>query len=166
MGRIGLAGRQVKFLSVRLSVSDLQHDEELLNQFLDSKRIRKIVPSLVQANPPFWSIYVEWMEDGAEEQISREEKFLVEDPSLLNEEERTLYEKLREWRREQARRQSVEEYIIFHNSHLATIARVKPRNEPDLLRIHGIRYRKMDQFGRDVLRIVEEHLKSTVKSQV
>lgn len=156
----------MKFLSVRLSVSDIQHDEELLNQFLDSKRIRKIIPSLVQANPPFWSVYVEWIEDGIGEQGSREEKVSVADPSLLNDEERTLYEKLREWRQEVARREKVEEYIIFHNSHLATIARVKPRNESDLLRIHGIRYRKMDQFGSDVLLVVDEHLKATGKSQV
>jgi len=54
-----------------------------------------------------------------------------------------LLERLRAWRSEQAREQSVPAYVIFHDATLSAIASARPRKIDDLSAIHGIGARKL-----------------------
>jgi superfamily II DNA helicase RecQ len=151
-----MANRQIKFLSVRLD-SNMESDELALNEFLRGRTTQKIAPALIQGTPPYWSIYVEWRESQPAATRTTRETLFVEDPSELDSDELVLYEKLREWRTRAAAQMNVPEYVVFHNSHLATIARTKPRNEDELMRIYGIKHRKAQTHGAAVIRIVTEH---------
>ena len=57
---------------------------------------------------------------------------------------RTLFERLREWRAEQAREASVPAYVVFTDATLTALAEVRPTTEPALLGISGHR---PDQAG-------------------
>ena len=72
----------------------------------------------------------------------------------LNDEELKIYQELRSWRFKAATKRSVPEYMILGNTTLATIAKTKPSTNGDLLQLHGIRQRKVDEFGEEILKIV------------
>jgi ATP-dependent DNA helicase RecQ len=58
-----------------------------------------------------------------------------------------LLERLRTWRSEQAREQSVPAYVIFHDATLSAIAAARPRDMGDLSSIHGIGAKKLERYG-------------------
>ena len=69
-------------------------------------------------------------------------------PSAYDEE---LFERLREWRAEQARAASVPAYVVFTDATLTAIAEVRPTTERELLAISGVGRTKLDRYGADVL---------------
>ncbi len=68
-----------------------------------------------------------------------------------------LFDALRAWRREEAARQAVPPYVIFHDSTLADIARDRPNSAAGLARIGGVGQGKLDRYGEAVLALVKRH---------
>ncbi|MGK5626914.1 ATP-dependent DNA helicase UvrD2 [Streptomyces sp. URMC 123] len=69
-------------------------------------------------------------------------------PSDLDE---ALYERLREWRMEQAKELGQPAYCVFTDKTLMAIAEAVPATESELAGISGVGRRKLDRFGADVL---------------
>jgi ribonuclease D len=69
-----------------------------------------------------------------------------------------LWEKLRAWRLEEARRQELPPYVIFHDSTLIEVARRRPILLTALAQIPGIGQSKLDRYGAAVVAIVSETL--------
>ncbi|NGO72071.1 ATP-dependent DNA helicase UvrD2 [Streptomyces sp. SB3404] len=69
-------------------------------------------------------------------------------PSDLDE---VLYERLREWRAEQARLLGQPPYCVFTDKTLLAIAETVPGDDAALARISGVGRRKLERFGADVL---------------
>jgi ATP-dependent DNA helicase RecQ len=65
-----------------------------------------------------------------------------------------LFERLRIWRGDQARRQQVPAYVVLHNSHLEEITRRKPRSVHELGSIKGIGLRRAARYGDEILALV------------
>jgi ATP-dependent DNA helicase RecQ len=65
-----------------------------------------------------------------------------------------LFERLKRWRGEQARRQQVPAYVVLHNSHLEDIAARKPRTIHELGTIKGIGLRRAARYGEELLALV------------
>jgi ATP-dependent DNA helicase RecQ len=65
-----------------------------------------------------------------------------------------LYERLKAWRSAQAREQSVPPYVVFHDSTLAAIASVQPRDLDALSGIPGIGATKLERYGPSLLDVV------------
>jgi ATP-dependent DNA helicase RecQ len=65
-----------------------------------------------------------------------------------------LFERLRAWRGDQARRQQVPAYVVLHNSHLEEIARRKPQSVHELGSIKGIGLRRAARYGDELLALV------------
>ena len=65
-----------------------------------------------------------------------------------------LFERLRAWRRDQARSQQVPAYVVLHNSHLEEIARRKPGSVHELGTIKGIGLRRAARYGDELLALV------------
>ena len=74
--------------------------------------------------------------------------------AALADQDRPLFERLREWRRAEAGRQAVPPYVIFHDRTLAEIAAAKPRDLAALGRVGGVGQAKLDHYGAAVLEIV------------
>ncbi|MEU6401331.1 ATP-dependent DNA helicase UvrD2 [Streptomyces sp. NPDC046985] len=64
-----------------------------------------------------------------------------------------LYERLREWRAEQARRSGQPAFCVFTDRTLMAIAEAAPDDERELVRIPGVGMRKLRRHGADVLAI-------------
>ncbi|MBO8186967.1 ATP-dependent DNA helicase UvrD2 [Streptomyces spirodelae] len=69
-------------------------------------------------------------------------------PSELDE---VLYERLHQWRARQAALLGQPDYCVFTDKTLLAIAEAVPGDEAALSRISGVRSRKLQQFGADVL---------------
>ena len=76
-----------------------------------------------------------------------------------------LYERLRVWRRDEAKARGVPAYVILHDVHLQAIAAMKPTHPEALLTIEGVGARKMSAFGEAIIGIVRDHLDGTGDSQ-
>ena len=68
----------------------------------------------------------------------------------------SLLERLRTWRSEQARTQSVPAYVIFHDATLSAIASAHPRDIEDLSTIHGIGAKKLERYGPELMALLRD----------
>jgi ATP-dependent DNA helicase RecQ len=75
-------------------------------------------------------------------------------PSSLPPADTALMDRLRAWRLELARSQSVPPYVIFHDKTLAEIARVRPRDLDALGDIGGVGAKKLERYGGDLLALL------------
>ncbi|MFC5956416.1 ATP-dependent DNA helicase UvrD2 [Streptomyces pratens] len=64
-----------------------------------------------------------------------------------------IYERLHDWRGEQARRSGQPAFCVFTDKTLMAIAEAVPEDPPGLARIPGVGKRKLDRYGADVLAI-------------
>ncbi|MFF3335062.1 ATP-dependent DNA helicase UvrD2 [Streptomyces sp. NPDC002888] len=64
-----------------------------------------------------------------------------------------LYERLREWRADQAERSGQPGFCVFTDKTLMAIAEAAPDDPGDLARIPGVGVRKLNRYGADVLAI-------------
>ena len=68
--------------------------------------------------------------------------------------DRTLFEALRVWRREEAQERGVPPYVIFNDKTLRELARVRPGSKYELRGIYGIGDAKLEAFGDAVVRVI------------
>ncbi len=68
----------------------------------------------------------------------------------------TVVDTLKAWRLETAQGLSVPAYVVLHDRTIDEIASVMPMDESSLLSIQGIGTSKLEHYGDDLLRIVEE----------
>ncbi len=66
----------------------------------------------------------------------------------------SLFNKLREWRRDVSLKHGVPAYVIFHDTVLEEIAKRKPIDLDDLAEINGMGQVKLRRFGEDILAVV------------
>jgi ATP-dependent DNA helicase RecQ len=65
-----------------------------------------------------------------------------------------LREALKQWRREQAQRQSVPAFVVMHDTTLDALARIKPRSLAALREVSGIGEKRAERFGAAILEII------------
>jgi ATP-dependent DNA helicase RecQ len=74
----------------------------------------------------------------------------------LREEDQGLYERLRWWRIETARKENVPAYVIFQDATLREIARARPDSLEELAAIPGMGAKRLATWGEAVLAIIRE----------
>jgi ATP-dependent DNA helicase RecQ len=67
-----------------------------------------------------------------------------------------VFDRLRAWRRAAAEAQGVPPFVIFHDSTLHELARLRPRDLPDLAQVSGVGARKLERYGEELLRVLAE----------
>ena len=67
-----------------------------------------------------------------------------------------LFARLKNWRAEQAREQSVPAYVVFHDSTLLAIAAARPDDLDALSDIPGMGVKKIERYGPALLRLLAE----------
>jgi DNA helicase-2/ATP-dependent DNA helicase PcrA len=75
-------------------------------------------------------------------------------PSDLDEE---LFERLREWRSERAKEQSLPAYVVFTDATLIAIAEARPTDRASLASIPGVGSTKLDRYADEVLALLGAH---------
>ncbi len=75
--------------------------------------------------------------------------FLASD---VNEE---MMDYLREWRRNKAKEKGVAAFIVFHDTSLEALCRVKPKTREQLMLVSGIGEHKAELYGEEILKALE-----------
>lgn len=70
--------------------------------------------------------------------------------------ESELLRELRSYRDREARRLKWKKYMVMQNAILARIAAMKPASHADLALVKGLGHAKVEKFGREILRIVQQ----------
>jgi len=73
-----------------------------------------------------------------------------------------LLQALKAWRRDEARSQGVPAYVILHDSTLAEIARVRPRDLAALAGLGGIGAKKLERYGAVLLQFLNQGLSKSI----
>ena len=71
--------------------------------------------------------------------------------------DRGLFDELRELRREIAAERGVPPYVIFHDTSLRDLARVRPASRATLLEVYGVGEKKADDLGPKFLELIERY---------
>ncbi len=74
--------------------------------------------------------------------------------------DRELFDRLRALRLEIARSRGVPPYVIFHDTTLRDMARLKPRTVAELHGVYGVGARKAEELGEMFLRAIHAHASS------
>ena len=70
--------------------------------------------------------------------------------------EQVLFDKLRWWRVETARKHNVPAYVIFHDATMREIAKAKPASLGDLRNISGVGEKKLETYGEELISLIAE----------
>jgi len=79
--------------------------------------------------------------------------------TMLDADEAVLFERLRAWRLEEARRRRVPAFRILTDRTLAAICRARPTDDEELLDVAGIGPALLRKFGRKILAVVNADLR-------
>ena len=110
-----------------------------------------------QALQDFATHITRWHEDetsGAHEQQMAEQAQATAEARELPPPDPGLYEALRTWRYKLAQKQAVAPFIIAHDKHLKAVAGLKPKTKEDLLKVPGFGPKKVETYGKDILKII------------
>jgi len=77
------------------------------------------------------------------------------EPAAAATADQALFDALRDWRRQEAARQAVPPYVIFHDRTLLEIAATRPARLTALSKVGGVGQGKLDRYGEAVLGLVK-----------
>lgn len=143
---------KVKVLKIRIDDRFQITDEAIVNDYLSRFEIVNMNAKLVADEITYWSVLI-YYNNKKNTVISS--KNTVNSESELSEEEKIIYNKLKDWSADKAREAQLPAYIIFHNTHLMSIARHKPCTLDDLENVNGIEKRKVEKFGIEIIEVLE-----------
>jgi ATP-dependent DNA helicase RecQ len=70
--------------------------------------------------------------------------------------EQAIFDKLRWWRVETARKHNVPAYVIFHDATMREIAKMKPVSLGDLRNVSGVGEKKLETYGEEIVALIAE----------
>lgn len=141
----------IKVFNIRLAKEFCQHDQDRMNEFLDSVEVKLTSTSFVtNGNTDLWSAAVFYLpKDNSKTQS--EAKVSEED---LSENEKYIFNVLRQWRNTLAQKLDWPSYRICHNSHLIRIATVNPQTMDELENTSGFGKSRTEKYGDEILSVL------------
>ena len=76
--------------------------------------------------------------------------------SDLSTQEQAIFDKLRWWRVETARKHNVPAYVIFHDTTMREIAKAQPSSLSDLRGVSGVGEKKLETYGVEIVELIAE----------
>jgi superfamily II DNA helicase RecQ len=123
------------------------HDAEL-NAFLRTQRVEAVHPQFFTfGNKPFWSVLVHFqpliIEAGGEVRPA------------LNDAEKSLFDRLRQWRREKGEELNLPVFLIATNLQLEMLVKRLPRSLEELKAVPGFGRKRIQKFGKELVGLLE-----------
>lgn len=147
---------KVKIFQIRLSENLLYEDQKNLDAFLESNEIIKVETAFVN-DENYWSVVLYFEELKIVQNAVKDPKnpkYALEDEMLSPDEEKIL-DALKLWRSEKAKEQNLPSYFIATNKELMSVAKYKPAKKEELLDIKGFGKHKIENYGEEILEILE-----------
>ncbi len=120
--------------------------DEDFSRFLLNKNVKNLKPEFFQLNGrAYWTVFVEY------ETVLNPEK--AEDG--LDESQRLLMKRLRQWRKEKGEQEGIPVFIIATNKQLVDIIHRAPNSLETLREVNGFGKKKVERHGKDVIEIIK-----------
>ena len=152
---------QVKLFAMRFCDDMDGFDDEPLRAFMVDKDVVSLKEKFFfKDNVPYWSVMLMYKSKPKPTDVSKEAQKKVLDTkddyrSVLTEESTPLFNLLREWRNEKAKKAGSPPYILFTNIQLAEIAGKYPETLTQLASVEGVGRAKIKKYGEEILQIVK-----------
>ncbi|MFO1518364.1 MAG: DNA helicase RecQ [bacterium] len=98
---------------------------------------------------------IEFRKDPPKKKKSKAERASAATVDFEDPDNQKLWEALRNRRLELARKQQVPPYMIFHDSALKEMVRLKPKDSEALLQISGVGKHKLESYGEAFLEVIQ-----------
>lgn len=145
----------IRIITVPFNPQTECFEDEDLRRFLTNKSVKSVRPEFFQVNGrAYWSVFLEY-----EVVLSEEDGKAGEDG--LDEPQRLLLTRLREWRKERAEKEGIPVFIIATNKELLAVVKQTPGTKEALRQIHGFGRKKIDKYGEPLLDIVKGFYEKT-----
>ncbi|UHO40754.1 HRDC domain-containing protein [Chryseobacterium capnotolerans] len=147
---------KVKVFKIRLPEELLYKDQKMLDDFLERNEIIKVETAFVN-DECYWSVILYFDEPKLVKNTVKEPKVAkyTVDNDFLNSDEEQILNALKLWRSEKAREQNLPTYFIASNKELMSVAKYKPAKKEELLEIKGFGKHKIENYGEEILEILE-----------
>jgi superfamily II DNA helicase RecQ len=149
---------KLKVFTLRLDPASGVFDDSELQSFLEHREALDVSEHfLVHERVPTWALLVSYRDVDPLHGMTRSPKKKWDPTAALSAEDRPLYEALRQWRNERAKRDGRPAYVLFTNRQMAEVAGVRPANLTALEAIEGIGEGRVRDLGEEVLALVGSH---------
>jgi superfamily II DNA helicase RecQ len=134
---------QIKFFTVPINCIDSFNDE--INRFLISHKILEIEKHLVQSSSgACWCLCINYLASPASQ---FQQKIKIDYKEVLDEKTFTVFQRLREIRKNIADEDAVSAFVVFTDAELAEISKLTEITEESLKKIQGIGEKKVEKYG-------------------
>ena len=152
---MGINFLKLQYTSFLLPLYPDSTEQETLNRFLRSHRIVQTRKELVvNDGASYWAILVEYLDSQEKSAGEQQTKGKVDYKDILTAEDFSLFSKLREVRKKLAEENGLPVYAVCTNEQLAEIAKRKPKNLTECLKIEGIGQGKAEKYVPALLECV------------
>ena len=125
-------------------------DEELNSFCLNKRILDRKVEFFSRNGEAWWTLFLEY-----DPLLAGDEKTT----SRLNEPDQLLYQRLKEWRKMEAEKNGMPVFIVATNRELLELVRLKPTTLEGIKQIRGFGRKKLERYGKPVLKVISEFLK-------
>ena len=149
----------MKYQFFTIPVNDAGAAANELNQFCAQHRICEIEKHfVVQGAGSFWSFCVTWTDQEAALALgnARQARDKIDYKELLNDDEFTLYSRLRVLRKTIAEREGTPAYNVFTNAQLAAIVQQRIISKPALQQLEGIGKMRVEKYAGELLACLKD----------
>ena len=137
---------KLQYASFLLPLHPDSIEQEELNRFLRGRRIIQTRKELVSTDGVSnWALLVEYLESQTKN-AGEPGKTKVDYKEILNAADFSLFSKLREVRKKLAEENGLPVYAVCTNEQLAEIAKRKPKNLTECMKIDGIGQGKAEKY--------------------
>ncbi len=144
-------GKDISFINWKIYITQLINQGFLRIDYTDGFKLKTtpLTNSVLFDGKKVQLVDLSYTDLVSEVPKPKQKKLLLEDE---------LIQKLKEWRSEQARQKQLPAYVIFADKVFEYIAAAKPLTRADLLMVEGIGKVKMEQYGDDIISIVQGYI--------
>jgi len=132
-----------------------------VREFLKDKELLGVQDHLIVRNDvPYLVFVLKYMPYRAETDPKYSAKVKEEEPwrKMLTESDMGLFNLLRDWRSERAKKEGMPPYVLFTNQQFAMIVKKRPQTLGELAQIEGVGQGKVQKYGQDILNISKVNL--------
>lgn len=136
-----------KVFNIRLNKNCFQEDQNSMNEFLNSVDVKLSSANFVTTETlGFWSVVIIYEDKkGVVNRIKEQE---------LEPEEKIIFTALKQWRNDLAEKLGWSAFRVCHNSHLISIAKIKPQTLDELKNIKSFGERRSINYGDDIIALL------------
>jgi superfamily II DNA helicase RecQ len=137
----------IKVFNIRLDKEHCQYDQTRMNEFLNSVDVKLTSTNFVtNGTVDYWSAVVFF-----EPKISNRNPILEID---LTENEKEIFTALKLWRNDLAQKLGWSAFRICHNSHLISIAKLKPQSLDELKKVKSFGETRTVNYEEDIISVL------------